>query len=153
MKTEIKRLRDGGRIPFELMMLADPDMETVREYVARGEVYVLEADGVAIGSYVLIRTRPMTVELVNLAVEECYQNQGYGKMLLRHSVEIAKKTGAKIMELGTGNSSIGQMFLYQKCGFRIVGVDLDFFSTHYPGKIMENGIWCRDMVRMKMELE
>jgi hypothetical protein len=42
--------------------------------------------------------------------------------------------------------------LYQKCGFRIVGVDLDFFIRHYPEKIYENGIQCRDMIRLSLDL-
>jgi len=43
------------------------------------------------------------------------------------------------------------MMLYQKCGFRIVGVELDYFRKNHEEKIFENGIECRDMIRMRME--
>jgi hypothetical protein len=45
------------------------------------------------------------------------------------------------------------MLLYQKCGFRIVGVDLDYFRIHSKERIIENGIECRDMIRMEMILD
>jgi hypothetical protein len=44
------------------------------------------------------------------------------------------------------------MLLYQKCGFRIVGVDFDFFRRTHPEPIYENGIECRDMIRMRIDL-
>lgn len=46
----------------------------------------------------------------------------------------------------------GLTALYQKCGFRIVGIDRDFFTDHYPEPIYENGIWCRDMIRLSIHL-
>lgn len=63
-----------------------------------------------------------------------------------------KKNGYKTIEIGTGNSSIGQLVLYQKCGFRITGVDIDFFVRHYQEEIFENGIQCRDMIRLSQDL-
>ncbi|MNW16937.1 putative N-acetyltransferase YvbK [compost metagenome] len=45
-----------------------------------------------------------------------------------------------------------QLYLYQKCGFRIVGVDVDFFVRHYEEAIEENGIPCRDMIRLAMDI-
>ena len=56
--------------------------------------------------------------------------------------------GAREVWIGTGNSSISQLALYQKMGFRIAGVDVDFFTRNYPEEIIENGIHCRDMIRL-----
>lgn len=79
--------------------------------------------------------------------------KGIGRQLATHAIETARAQGYKTMEMGTGNSSIGQLALYQKCGFRIVGVDLDFFVRHnYLEEIYENGIQCRDMIRMSQDL-
>lgn len=65
---------------------------------------------------------------------------------------MARKDNFKILEVGTGNSSINQLALYQKCRFRIVGVDKDFFKRHYKEKIIENEIECIDMIRLRMDL-
>lgn len=57
--------------------------------------------------------------------------------------------GFETVEIGTGNSSIDQLAFYQKCGFRIAAIDPDFFIRHYPEPIFENGIQCRDMIRLE----
>ncbi len=81
-----------------------------------------------------------------------FTRKGIGKKLLRHAVETAKGYGMSKLEVGTGNSSVSQLALYQKCGFRIFSIDFDYFSKHYEEEIIENGIVCRDMIRLAMEL-
>lgn len=81
------------------------------------------------GVYVLLPTRPVTVELVNIAVAEEQQGRGIGKQMVMHAIQTARRDGYSVMEVGTGNSSIGQLALYQKCGFRIVAVDMDFLQN------------------------
>ncbi|MBC8549466.1 MAG: GNAT family acetyltransferase [Candidatus Brocadiales bacterium] len=67
------------------------------------------------------------------------------------AIEYAKKNKIKTLEIGTGNPGVVQMMLYQKCGFRIIGVELDYFRKNHEEKFFENGIECRDMIRMRME--
>ncbi|MFB5268849.1 GNAT family N-acetyltransferase [Paenibacillus enshidis] len=148
----IRKLHTNENYPMELLLLADPSRKLVEEYINRGESFVAEEDYEILGIYVLLPTRPETVELVNIAVAERSQGQGLGKMLVLHAIQTAKARGYKTIEIGTGNSSVGQLALYQKCGFRIVGVDLDFFIRHYEEEIYENGIQCRDMIRLSQDL-
>lgn len=149
---DIRKLNKGEKLPIELLLLADPSQEIVEEYVNRGECFVAESEQQIVGVYVLLPTRPEIVELVNVAVVEEQHGRGIGKQLVMDAIEVAKKKGYKTIEIGTGNSSIGQLALYQKCGFRIIGVDMDFFIKHYPEEIFENGIQCRDMVRLSQDL-
>ncbi|MOA10270.1 putative N-acetyltransferase YvbK [compost metagenome] len=72
--------------------------------------------------------------------------------MVNHAIQNAKQLGFKTIEIGTGNSSIGQLALYQKCGFRITGVDRDFFIRHYDEEIFENGIQVVDMIRLSQDL-
>jgi ribosomal protein S18 acetylase RimI-like enzyme len=148
----IRPLREGEQPPMSVLLLADPSEELVRSYIKRGRCWVAEVDNEVVGVYVLLETRPETVELVNVAVREDMQGRGIGKRLVLHAVETARTAGFRSIELGTGNSSIGQLCLYQKCGFRIVGVDMDFFVRHYKQPIFENGIQCRDMIRLRRDL-
>lgn len=148
----IRKLKQGEQPPMELLLLADPSEAIVKEYITRGECFVAEVDERIIGVYVLLPTRPETVELVNVAVSEEQHGKGIGRQLVMDAVEAARSKGYKTIEIGTGNSSIAQLALYQKCGFRIVGVDQDFFIKHYPEAIYENGIQCRDMVRLAQDL-
>lgn len=141
---DIRKLNIDEEPPMDLLLLADPSQTLIEEYVQRGECFVAESDNQIIGVYVLLPTRPETVELVNIAVVENQHGRGIGKQLVMNAIQIAKSKGYKTIEVGTGNSSIGQLALYQICGFRITGVDIDFFIRHYPEEIFENGIQCRD---------
>ncbi|WP_226035188.1 GNAT family N-acetyltransferase [Aquibacillus saliphilus] len=148
----IKKLYKGDKVPMELLLLADPCKEIVEKYVKRGECFVAKSEQQIVGVYVLLPTRPKTVELVNVAVIEKQHGRGIGKQLVMDAIKVAKTKGYKTIEIGTGNSGIGQLALYQKCGFRIIGVDMDFFVKHYPEEFFENGIKCRDMVRLSQDL-
>ncbi|WOZ39942.1 GNAT family N-acetyltransferase [Paenibacillus polymyxa] len=149
----IRLLNSNENYPLELLLLADPSRQLVEEYLKRGQCFVAEIDHQIVGVYVLLPTRPETIEVVNIAVSEVMQGKGIGRQLVTHAIETARIQGYKTLEIGTGNSSIGQLALYQKCGFRIVGVDLDFFVRHnYVEEIYENGIQCRDMIRMSQDL-
>lgn len=149
---EIRKLYTNEEAPLQLLLLADPSEKIVRDYLKRGECYVAESSEQMIGVYVLLPTRPETVELANVAVMEQQQGKGIGKKLVVHAIGNAKSKGYKTIEIGTGNSSIGQLAFYQKCGFRINGIDRDFFVTHYAEEIFENGIQCRDMIRLSQIL-
>jgi ribosomal protein S18 acetylase RimI-like enzyme len=149
---DIRKLNINEKPPIDLLLLADPYQKIVEEYVKRGECFIAESDKQIIGVYVLLPTRPNTVELVNIAVAEEQHGKGIGKKLVMDAIQIAKTKGYKSIEIGTGNSSIGQLALYQKCGFRIIGVDIDFFIRHYPEEIFENGIQCKDMIRLSQDL-
>ncbi|WP_373739826.1 GNAT family N-acetyltransferase [Jeotgalibaca porci] len=148
----IRLLSDKEKPPMDLLLLADPSPKMVEEYLKEGESYIAESENQLIGIYVLLPTRPETVEIVNVAVAEKYQSRGIGKLLVKDAIEKAKIKGFKTIEVGTGNSSIGQLALYQKSGFRITGVDKDFFIRNYEEEIYENGIQCQDMLRLAQEL-
>ncbi len=137
---------------YNLLLRADPSKKNMDEYTARGKMFVAYYLGEIVGEYVLIKTRPGTMEIVNIAVDEAHQGKGLGKLLLKDAINKASEHGVKVLEIGTGNSSITQLGLYQKMGFRITGIDRDYFVKHYEDPIHENGIPCVDMIRLSMDL-
>jgi GNAT superfamily N-acetyltransferase len=149
---QIRKLQADEQPPMELFLLADPSEKLVQEYLMRGQCFVAEADGRIIGEYVLLPTRPETVEIINIAVDGSHQGKGIGKQLVNHAIQQAKLLGCKTVEIGTGNSGIGQLALYQKCGFRMTGIDRDFFIRHYNEEIFENGIQVVNMVRLSQDI-
>ncbi|YCI26853.1 GNAT family N-acetyltransferase [Paenibacillus sp. Z6-24] len=150
----IHPLQPGQNPPMELLLSADPSPAIIKDYLSRGQCYIAnqQQNQEIIGVYVLLPTRPKTIELVNVAVAESYQNKGIGKQLVQHAIRTARDQQYHTIELGTGNSSVSQLALYQKCGFRIVGVDMNFFVRHYEQPIYEHGIQCRDMIRLALDL-
>ncbi|OZB96232.1 GNAT family N-acetyltransferase [Paenibacillus sp. XY044] len=149
---QIRKLNANEKPPFGLLLLADPSLKLVEDYLRRGYCFIGSLNDQIIGVYVLLPTRPDTVELVNVAIDEKHQGQGNGKRLVEHAIRIAEELGFKTIEVGTGNSGMGQLALYQKCGFRIIGIDRDFFVRHYDEEIFENGIQVLDMIRLSQDL-
>ncbi len=149
MIIKVERLEE---LPIDLLLLADPSEEIVKEYIARSNNYILIKDEKAIGVIVLLPTRPGTLEIVNIAIDPKHQGKGYAKKLLKFAINEAKNKGFKHIEIGTANSSINQLALYQKIGFRINYIDKDYFLKNYHDEIFENDIQAIDMIRLYMDL-
>lgn len=143
---------------MRLLLSADPDEALVRSYLPTSRVLVCMSDesdaeisaegciGIA-----LITGSENLYELKNIAVSEQHQGKGLAKQLIAGSMRLAKRLGGDRIEVGTGNSSLDQLALYQKCGFRMFEIIPGFFES-YPEPIIENGIRCIDMVRLYAEL-
>lgn len=146
---EFRQLKVSERLPMDLLLEADPSEELVRAYCASAWCVVAEQKSEIVGVYVLFPLSETTVEIKNIAVAENVRGQGYGRQLLQHALAESARRGFEFVEIGTGNSSLGQLALYQKCGFRLHAIDKDFFRKNYPEPIVENGIECRDMIRLR----
>lgn len=151
-KVRISKITRGRKIPYDLLYLADESHEAISFYLDRGECYCAYIGRVPVGVYVLLPTHPFTAELANVAVCEERQGEGIGRQLIAHAIKTAREQKFSKLEVGTANGGTGQLAFYQKCGFRMEWIDRDFISRNYPKPIIENGIECRDMVRMGMEL-
>lgn len=148
----IQNLSNDDLPPWDLLLLADPSRSLIEAYLAQGDCFVAHLEGRQIGVFVLIAIDSDSYELKNIAVAEAEQGQGIGKLLLQAAIQETKSRGGKKLLVGTGNSSLKQLAFYQKCDFRIVGVEPDFFVHHYDEPIIENGIRCLDMVRLSLSL-
>ncbi|MGB6179562.1 GNAT family N-acetyltransferase [Carnobacterium sp.] len=149
------RIREWNKnesIPINLLLLADPSYSSIDECVRRGDCFIAEEEEEIIGIFILLPTRFRTIEIVNVAVVKERQGKGIGKELVKSAIEKARQAGYKTIEVGTGNSSLEQLALYQKCHFRMISVDSDFFTKAYTEEIYENGIQCRDMIRLSQDL-
>lgn len=139
-------------LPIDLLLLADPSEKIVKEYISRSQNYILIEDDKVIGVIVMLPTRPNTLEIVNIAIDPSYQGKGYAKKLLKFAINEAKNQEFKHIEIGTANSSINQLALYQKIGFRVNYIDKDFFLKNYKDEIFENHIQAIDMIRLYMDI-
>lgn len=136
-----------------LLLEADPSWSLIEDYLKRGICFEGSLDEKVVAIMVLLPTRPQTIELVNIAVVEERQNQGIAQEMIAFAISWACQQKFQTMEVGTGSTGMVQLYLYQKCGFRIIGVDQDFFLRHYKEPIFENGLLLRDMVRLSIELK
>lgn len=149
----IKKMDDTIEPPYHLFYAADPSKQAVEDYINRGKCYVAYNEKKElVGVYVLLQTRPFVVELVNVSVEKKFQKKGNGRKLVEHAINEARLLGFEILEISTGNSSLKQLGLYQRAGFTINSIDYDFFRRYYPEPIWEDGIECRHLIRLRIDL-
>ena len=139
-------------VPWDLLLDADPSRARVESYLSDTLTRIAKRDDDVIGVYALKQMDAITFELMNIAVAEAYQGTGLGRRLLGHSIGLAESNGARVIDVGTGNSSFDALRFYQRAGFRVVGVETDFFTNNYAEPIVEDGIRCVDMIRLRLEL-
>lgn len=149
---KIKKIIHKQDIPFDLLLLADPSKDLVKQYTKTWQIFWAYLDDKIVGVYVLILLHTQIFEIINIAVDTAFQGKGIWTMLIVDAIQKAKDMHAKKLEIWTWNSSSAQLALYQKCGFKVHSVDKGFFSRNYKKKIIENGIECTDMIRLRMDL-
>lgn len=133
-------------IPYDLLELADPSRQQIEAYLKTGTCHVGKIASAIVGLVLLDRIAPAVMEIKNIAVSAAEQGRGFGKLLLRYSEAVSRASGCQRLVIGTGNSSIGQLALYQKEGFEIVSIERNFFLDNYPEPIFENGIPCKHKI-------
>jgi ribosomal protein S18 acetylase RimI-like enzyme len=151
MTSEIQAIENGRERFLDLLLLADPSVEMVRQYLAEGHLFVLFEEGEAWGVVHLIPQTDTVMEVKNIAVQEEAQGRGYGKMLLHYALDFCQQQAYEKVVVGTGNSSINNLVFYQKAGFRFLSIIRDFFTDHYDQPIFEHGIQCRDMILLEVD--
>lgn len=137
---------------WELLLDADPAKKIVKDYTSRGTCFELNQNGELAGVIVLLATRPETVEIMNLAVAKKFRGQKLAQKMIAEALNWSKQAGFRRVEIGTGSTGVAQLYLYQKCGFRMTHIEQDFFVRHYEEAIIKNGLVLKDMVRLAQDL-
>ena len=151
MSIEIQPYKDDTNSEImQLLLSADPNKESVQSYLKVATLLAATDRDRVVGVAAIV-IAGKEAELKNLAVSPARQGNGIAKQLIAEVVRNARSVGAKTLVVGTGNSSLAQLALYQKCGFRISAVIPDYFIT-YPEPIHENGIGCMDMIQLRLML-
>lgn len=152
LKFTFVRFSKNRPIPYDLLLLADPSREMIDSYLVDSDLYVASESGKVIGVVVLFPVDKETAEIKNLAVRPDHQGKGIGKWLLENTIDIARRKHFKRLVIGTANSSLHQLALYQKVGFKVYSLKRDFFVENYPDPIFENGMQARDLVMLEFDL-
>jgi aminoglycoside 6'-N-acetyltransferase I len=152
-QSKIIKAIEPKEVSLDLLSLADPSEEMIKSYLDTSLAYGIFLEDDLIGAVLLYALKNGTIEIKNLTVYGEYQNQGFGKKLLQFAIAEAGKLGFQKVRIATGNSSIGQLALYQKLGFEMLEINRNFFLNHYPEPLFENGIACKHQVVLEMRLD
>jgi ribosomal protein S18 acetylase RimI-like enzyme len=145
-------LNSNASIPYHLLLIADPSKEIVDSYLQQSLIFIAEKDKEVVGVIVLFQLSEEAIEIKNIAVRPAFQNQGIGSLLIANAIIIATARNYKRILIGTANSSLAQLHLYQKLGFEISEIKKDFFIKNYPDSIYENGIQAKHLLVLSKEL-
>ena len=91
--------------------------------------WVMELGGQVAG-YGIMSLVVGEAHLLNICVAPEWQNQGYGRQLLEHFLELARERGASRMFLEVRLSNLAALSLYRDVGFNEVGSR----KNYYPGE-------------------
>lgn len=149
-KLQFKRI-PADLAPMDLLLEADPSTEQIQTYLKGSDIYTALSDGKTVGVCVLTPRSEATLELMNIAVDPTQQATGIGRRLLQFVISESRKKQAKELILGTGTFGY-QLAFYQREGFRVIGIDRDFFLDNYDEPIFEHGIQHKDMLRLQLIL-
>ena len=135
---------------WQLLLEADPDRAAVSRYLAGAQIMIAHWERAIVGIAVLTLLDG-DYELRNISVAETHQGRGIAKALIAAVKAGATSLGASRLLVGTGNSSLDQLALYQKAGFRFERIERDYFAGYQP-PIYENGIRCLDRICLYADL-
>ncbi|MFY9590913.1 MAG: GNAT family N-acetyltransferase [Bacteroidales bacterium] len=143
----ITKVTNDKKAYIDLLLLADEQESMIDKYLERGEMFVLNDDGVK-AECVVTKETDGIYEIKNIAVMPDFQRKGYGKRLI--DFLFSYYTDCNVMLVGTGDVPSSLSF-YKKCGFVESHRIKNFFTDNYDHPMFEDGKQLVDMVYLKRE--
>ena len=107
-------------IPWELLLLADPDEDRVAGYADADYMRVAKHGDDVAGAYVVETITPIRFSLRNLVVAPAYRKKGLGAWLLGHAIGLSESKGAREIVIPDTRPRT----LFSRVGFQIDGSGL-----------------------------
>lgn len=142
---EIRKVTGDKKEYINLLLLADEQEDMVDKYLERGEMFVLDDEGVK-AECVVTKESDGVYELKNIAVQPDQQRKGYGKALIEFL--FSHYTDCETLLVGTGDIPSALNF-YKRCGFVESHRIPNFFTENYDHPIYEDGEQLVDMIYLK----
>ncbi|MDL2237212.1 GNAT family N-acetyltransferase [Christensenellaceae bacterium OttesenSCG-928-K19] len=144
---KIRRVTGAKKDYIELLLLADEQESMIDKYLERGEMFVLDDNGVK-AECVITKEAEGVYELKNIAVLPGCQRKGYGRGLIEFL--FTHYHDCKTMLVGTGDCPATLSF-YKTCGFAESHRIKNFFTENYDHPMFEDGKQLVDMVYLKRD--
>lgn len=147
---EFLKIENNKKRYIDLLLLGDEDEKTIDKYLERGEMYILDDNGIK-AECVVTDEGSKILEIKNIAVSPKFQKQGYGKKLIEFITEKYSENFS-VIQAGTGDSPLTIPF-YEKYGFRKSHIVKNFFIDNYKNPIYEEGVQLIDMIYLQKNLK
>lgn len=143
---EFLKIENNKKRYIDLLLLGDEDEKMIDKYLERGEMYILDDNGIK-AECVVTDEGNKILEIKNIAVSPKFQKQGYGKKLIEFITEKYSENFS-VIQAGTGDSPLTIPF-YEKCGFKKSHIVKNFFIDNYKNPIYEEGVQLIDMIYLQ----
>ena len=143
---EFLKIENNKKRYIDLLLLSDEDEKMIDKYLERGEMYILDDNGIK-AECVVTDEGNKTLEIKNIAVSPKFQKHGYGKKLIEFITEKYSENFS-VIQAGTGDSPLTIPF-YEKCGFKKSHIVKNFFIDNYKNPIYEEGVQLIDMIYLQ----
>lgn len=147
---EFLKIENNKKRYIDLLLLSDEDEKMIDKYLERGEMYILDDNGIK-AECVVTDEGNKTLEIKNIAVSPKFQKHGYGKKLIEFITEKYSENFS-VIQAGTGDSPLTIPF-YEKCGFKKSHIVKNFFIDNYKNPIYEEGVQLIDMIYLQKNLK
>lgn len=144
------KIENNKKRYIDLLLLGDEEEEMIDKYLERGEMYILDDNGIK-AECVVTDEGNKILEIKNIAVSPKFQKQGYGKKLIEFITEKYSENFS-VIQAGTGDSPLTIPF-YEKCGFKKSHIVKNFFIDNYKNPIYEEGVLLIDMIYLQKNLK
>lgn len=144
------KIENNKKRYIDLLLLGDEDEKMIDKYLERGEMYILDDNGIK-AECVVTDEGNKILEIKNIAVSPKFQKQGYGKKLIEFITEKYSENFS-VIQAGTGDSPLTIPF-YEKCGFKKSHIVKNFFIDNYKNPIYEEGVQLIDMIYLQKNLK
>lgn len=143
----IRKITGEKKEYIDLLLLADEQESMIDKYLERGEMFVLDDNGVK-AECVVTKETDGIYEIKNIAVLPACQRKGYGKRLIEYLFSYYSDCDTMLVGTGDVPSALG---FYQKCGFTESHRIKNFFTDNVDHLMFEDGVQLVDMVYLKKE--
>jgi ribosomal protein S18 acetylase RimI-like enzyme len=145
----VKKITENKSDYLSLLLIADPSVKAIDKYLDQSDLFVMFDEDEPVCAAALVKVSEDTCELKNIAAGKL--RHGYGSKMLEFLFGYYNGK-YDYMEVGTGNSSTGNISFYQKNGFEITHQIDNFFIDNYNEPIFEDGVQCVHMIMLKKRL-
>ena len=135
LTINITKITASKKAYIDLLLLADEQESMIDRYLERGEMFVLDDNGIK-AECVVTKESDSVYELKNIAVKPDCRRRGYGKCLIEFL--FSYYPDCQGMLVGTGDCP-SILDFYKKCGFTESHRIINFFTDNYNHPMFENG--------------
>jgi ribosomal-protein-alanine N-acetyltransferase len=107
------------------------------ELEARYSWPLVAVEAGAVVGYVCLMSLFEEAQILNIAVMSGKRGRGIARMLLEHAFRLALEQGAEIMALEVRASNRSAISLYQRLGFKRVGIRASYYDSVEDAILME----------------